>query len=95
MPFNSNFTGATLGGGALTVEGTSDVPDAVTAISVILCHGDALISATVDNPTVSPWKAVFAEPAAQPFKSGGDAAVVGVALLGGRPLIWEGVLQIK
>jgi hypothetical protein len=102
MAFNSNFTAATLGanpngdGNALIVTGTSDRPDAVTAISVLLCHGETLLAAAADDPKAGVWHAAFPEAAAaKPFEPGGDAVVVGVALLaGGRPLIWEGILQI-
>jgi hypothetical protein len=103
MPFNSNFTGVTLGtdpatgANMLFVEGQTEPAGAVTDIFVALSfNGGELRSGSADHPELTGWRATFPD-ATPPFAGGGEAFVVGVAMRPPPhdPLVWQGSFEIQ
>jgi hypothetical protein len=102
MSYHGNFSRATLvhyhpdtGKDTLVVEGTSSQqPHDAKEIHVALPHGGKLLSASVEHPTATDWRALFTE-AEPPFAMGEDVLVVGVAVLSTSepPFVWHDVLQ--
>jgi hypothetical protein len=103
MPFNTNFTGVTVGvdpatgANALFVEGRSEPAGETTSIFVALSHGGGeLRSAAVDNPALTGWTVRFPE-GNPPFQPGDEAFVVGVAMRPPPrdPFVWQGSFTIE
>lgn len=101
MPLNANFTRVTLGedpatgGRMLFVEGTSAPANGADPIFVTVPYAGEILSASVDDATLTPWEARFPE-GATPFEAGGDIFVVGVAIRPAPhdPFVWQGSFQI-